>query len=374
VTNLLTATIAQCAKGFRVAFCAGIVVASLALAAAPAAVAAEPPAYDSIPTTLPGNVPSVSFEATSTSEFGDYIALAGTDRASDDLPVTIVMSIWACETGGSTGDDCTTTPGDTWAQPLTLTIYNVDHSATVPAAGSVVLTTTQTFDLPYRPSYEPSGPCPVSGNYHPWHSTVDNGCYNGLAHEVTFTLPSGHTLPDELIWGISFNTQNYGSAPTGKSGPYNSLNVGTKTFSGEPSYGADVEPNGVFQNSLWAGEYGDNGANGLGTFRDDTGTINIDWSDYKPLACFAAACTVSAPTGSPSPSATPYQSIEGATGTPYQSIEGATGTPGRITPPPTSTGATSGGGTGSTFALLICVVFGGAALAAVVTQRRAVRL
>jgi YD repeat-containing protein len=164
---------------------------------------------------------------------------------------------------------------------------------------------------------------------------------------------------DLFDWGISFNTQTYGSDPTGKDGPYNSLNVGHKTFPGQPSHGTDVEPNGVFQNSHWAGQYGDNGANGLDTFRDDTGTINIDWSDYKPLACFGTACPVSAPVASASPTA-------------FQSIAGATGGP-RRTPPRTSTVDPSGDSSGTPFALLICVALGGAALVAGLVQRRATR-
>jgi hypothetical protein len=336
-------------------------VATLALVAGPAA-AAAPPVYNSIPTTLPGNVPSVSFEATQTREFGDYIGLAGTERASANVPVTVVMSIWACETGGWTGTDCTTTPGATWAQPLTLTIYTVDHtSPTVPAAGSVVLTTTQTFNLPYRPSWDPSGPCPVNGNYHPWHSTVDDGCWNGLAHAVTFTLPAGLTLPDELIWGISFNTQHYGPSPEPVSGPYNSLNVGVKTFPGQPSYGTDVESAGVFQNSLYAGEYRDGGAV-TGTFRDD----QTGWTDSKPLACFGASCQPDAPvaTPSPSPSSTP---------TPFQSIEGVTATGRQATPPPTSTDGPSNGDSGPTTALLLCSAFAAVALVLAQAQRRTAR-
>lgn len=355
MTNTRMAAIGRGAKGCRIAFIAVVAAAALALGAGPAA-ASTPPVYNSIPTVLPGNVPSVGFEATSTSEFGDYIALAGTERASENVPVTIVMSIWACETGGWTGTDCATTPGDTWAQPLTLTIYNVDHtSPTVPAAGTVVLTTTQTFNLPFRPSYDPTN-CPANGNSHRWWSVSDSTCYNGLAHYVTFTLPGGHTLPDELIWGISYNTRDYGPSPIGgPSGPYDSLNVGAETFAGMPSDGTDVEPDGAFLNSTWSGAYGDGGAGGMGKFRDDTG-----WSDLKPLACFGAACPLGTPVAAPSPTGS-------------EAVGGVTFAPRSATPPPTATGDTSGRSPGSTFALLICVAFGGAALVAVGAQRRMLR-
>jgi hypothetical protein len=352
----VTSTVfARAAKGCRVAIGAAIAVAALALVAGPAA-AAAPPVYSSIPTTLPGNVWSVGFEATSTSQLGDYIALAGTERSSENLPVTVVMSIWACQEGGWTGADCTTTPGATWAQPLTLTIYKVDHSAAIPAAGEVVLTTTQTFDLPYRPSYDPNGPCKALESTG-WYSTTENHCYNGLAHEVTFTLPGGKTLPDELIWSISYNTGSHGFPPIGKTGPYDSLNVGTQTFDGQPSYGSDVEPDAIFQSSTWDKAYGDGGA--TGTFRDDT----AGWADYKPLVCFGAACPLSDPLATPTPPATVA---------PSQVVGGVTATQ-RTTPPPTNTDGSTNGGSGSTIALLICSAFAAAALIAAATQRRAAR-
>ena len=49
--------------------------------------------YDATPTPLPPNVASVGFEATSTSQFGDYVHLAGTDRVLGT--VTVTMSDWA---------------------------------------------------------------------------------------------------------------------------------------------------------------------------------------------------------------------------------------------------------------------------------------
>ncbi|HEX7498073.1 MAG TPA: hypothetical protein VF344_06385, partial [Candidatus Limnocylindrales bacterium] len=95
---------------------AAMVVATLAIAVSPA-LAASAAVFRNIPTTLPGNVGSHAFEAQSTSEFGDLIQLAAGDRSSANLPVTVVMSSWGCETGGM--DTCQTTPGATWNQALT---------------------------------------------------------------------------------------------------------------------------------------------------------------------------------------------------------------------------------------------------------------
>jgi len=150
-------------RSLRIGIGAVLAAAALALGAGPA-VAAEPPEYNSIPAVLPGNVVSFAFEAQQATEMGDYIELAGTERASINIPVTIIMSSWGCETGGMA--TCATTPGATWKQSLTLTIYNVvETPGNPPAVGSVVLTTTQDFNIPYRPSADSTGHCPASDFY-----------------------------------------------------------------------------------------------------------------------------------------------------------------------------------------------------------------
>jgi hypothetical protein len=346
VTINRTSTIARArAIGLRIAIGSAAAAATLTLAAGPAA-ASTPPAFDNIPTTLPGNVASVGFEATQTSEFGDYIVLGGTERARAALPVTVVMSSWACQSDAGGGPVCTTTPGATFAQPLTLTIYGVDHSGSVPAAGLALLHVDHTFNIPYRPSYDPNDTCPS----HQWRNAADGKCYSGIAHEVTFTLPSGANLPNELIWSISYNTGSNGYHPTGdQTKPYNSLNVSAQT-EGAPSFGSEGEADGVFINSLNSDQYGPGGV--VGTFSDTTG-----WSANKPLSCFGVTC----PTSEPAATATPFQTVGGATGRPLR------------TPPTTSTATTSGNNPDPTLVLLICNAFGLAALVAVAMRRRTIR-
>ena len=342
-----------------------------------ASLAAVPPVYSNVPSSLPGNVPSVGYEATSTSEFGDLVQLAGSQRSSGNLPVTVVMSIWACETGGDA--TCVTTPGATWSQPLTLNIYAVDRSAAVPAPGTLLTSATHTFDLPYRPSFDPSGPC--AGKSTGWYQASSATCFNGFAYPARFALPAGVTLPDEIIWTVAFNTAHHGYAPTGVNGPWNSLNVGVKTFGGEPAYGVDVEPDSAFVNSSWSGMYKDGGLAGLGTLRDDVG----GWHNLAPLACIGATCSIEGPGATPTPTATPTATATAtatatptATGTgtetptPIESVAGVTSAPtSGTTPPPTSTTPGGNGNVGTPLILMISL--GYAALGSIIfaVRRRA---
>jgi len=110
---------------------------------------------------------------------------------------------------------------------------------------------------------------------------------------VTFTFPSpGVAVPDPVVWGIAYNTTNYGYAPIGTSAAcyvepggcgYDSLNVGSETL--PPLIGTDVDPDGAYLNSLSSGAYCDSG--GTGVFRlDIAGDCN---TEYRPMAEFIGA-------------------------------------------------------------------------------------
>ena len=64
---------------------AGTAVMSLALAFP--AFASTEVIYNSIPEPVPGSSPSVGFQATQTSEFGDFIAFGGTSRTLASVDV-----------------------------------------------------------------------------------------------------------------------------------------------------------------------------------------------------------------------------------------------------------------------------------------------
>lgn len=246
-------------------------------------VAAAPNAlYDSIASVLPGNVPSLGYEATSTSEFGDKVRLAYPGRKLGK--VSVLMSSWGCE-DGSWVSGCSTTPGATFDHPLTLNLYAVSSGE----PGALLATKTVTFSIPYRPSADPVN-CSATPNK--WYNAADATCNNGLAVLVEWDFSDDAiTLPQDVIWTVAYDTTHYGASPIGTGAAcysssggcgYDSLNVGANTFPGSPFAGTDVDPDGAVLDSTWAGAYCDGGAGGTGTLRTDTSSGC--WAGYTPLA------------------------------------------------------------------------------------------
>jgi hypothetical protein len=219
--------------------------------------------YDNIPSPLPGNLPSLGYQATSTAEFGGLIQFAaGTPR--NVATVTTFMSDWALAA------DYPLLAESGWTHEITLNLYNVavDSSGT-PQPGSLINSFTQTFNIPW------SGGC--AGGY----LAPDGNCYTGRGFEITFDL-AAQEVPDQLIYGIAYNTETHGYAPIGASGPYNSLNVGLNTAG--PTVGTNPLPDTAYWNTTFAGFYTDGGAGGTGTFRQDT-----NWTPYSGAVRFDAA-------------------------------------------------------------------------------------
>lgn len=233
-------------------------VASLALvfaAAAPAS-AATVAVYNSIPATLPSNYVSLGFQAQQTSEFGDRVTLAGTNRVIEN--VTMGFSSWACETGfwNVVGvGACSTTPGATFNHPITVNIYAINGAdATLP--GALLASVTKTVAVPYRPSTDAVN-CPQSGTQ--WYDGTS--CSNGLAFVSNFDFSAGDVvLPNDVIVTVAFNTETYGSAPIGSDGPYDALNVGVSQAA--PTLGTQ-DSSRVFWDTTTAAYYNDGGATGV---------------------------------------------------------------------------------------------------------------
>jgi enamine deaminase RidA (YjgF/YER057c/UK114 family) len=259
----------------RVALAAVLLGAGVMASSAGVAEAAQDPGvvYDSIGSP-PGNVSSIGFQATSTRELGDRVQVGpGTHELSS---VTVLMSSWACQTGGWTGPTpCSSADLATFTHPLTLKLYADNGSG---APGAVLTSTTMNAVIPYRPSADP-----VNCTGGRWFDGTT--CFNGFAAPVTFNFPTGTLLPSRFIWAISYNTTNRGYSPIGPAAcgsncPYDSLNVGVQTLTTKPTRGTDVDPSGLFVNSSSSSYYCDGGVGGLDVFRLSNGC----WTPNRPMA------------------------------------------------------------------------------------------
>lgn len=232
----------------------------------------------------PSNLPSYGAEAYAYKEFGNKVTFeANGPRQLTNVVVT--LSSWGCVEGHWYSGDCYTPDGSTFELPMTLTIYEVGSGGTT--VGDVLATKTDTFSVPYRPSA--SSRC--SGGR--WWSAGLKLCFNGLAKDVTFDFEGQDvTLPDEVVFGITYNTSHYGYAPIGhatacysSSGgcPYDSLNIALNVEA--PSVGSSTD-GAVWQNSPYGSMYCDGGTGGTNTFREDY--TSGCWSPYVPAVQFKA--------------------------------------------------------------------------------------
>jgi hypothetical protein len=247
----------------------GVMAGLMVLAPSSAGAASSPVLYNSIVSPLPGNVVSQSFEATQTSQFGNAINLASSGPLSN---VVVTMSSWGCQTGNWNNDTCATTPGSTFSTPITLNLYSLGAGG---AVGSLIGTVTQSFAIPYRPSADNTH-C-TGTKLGEWYDTA---CHNGLAVNITFDFSAQHlVLPSSLIYGIQYNTSDYGPSPYGHGTAcamtaagcgYDSLNVGLSTDSTAVTTGTDVFPGKLYQDTKYAPYWCDGGAAGTGVFRLDS--------------------------------------------------------------------------------------------------------
>jgi hypothetical protein len=238
--------------------------------------------YNNIPDQVPGNVPSVGFEATSASEYGSQVQLDGSARK--DPKVTVLMSSWACKSGTWNGGNCITNPGSTFTHPVTVNVYDVNDDD---SAGALLASKTETFTMPYRPTADDGTNCNGANAGKWWDGT---NCNNGKAFPISFDL-DGTTLPDNVIIGVAYDTSNHGANPLGtgtacygtpQGCPYDSLNVGTNPT---PTVGSSEPSNDdAYYDTSVAGFYCDNGAAGTDTFRLDAGC----WTGYLPAIKVAA--------------------------------------------------------------------------------------
>jgi hypothetical protein len=230
--------------------CAASLMA-VAIGAVMAGAASAETVYDNVPATLPGNFASIGLAATSSTEFGGEIELAGTARKQPTI--TVVMSSWACQSGSWTEPKTCLTPKPqkTFKVPLTVKVYAADELNEAPVAE-----VTHTVKMHYRPS--DSASCP-SGEQ--WYDEATKECFHGYAFPVSVTLRHLKKMPQKAVVEFSYPHS---------SGPAESLNISVS----EPeektlSIGSDpVEE--WFVNSTWSGMYCP-GATDVGTLGPEQG-------------------------------------------------------------------------------------------------------
>jgi hypothetical protein len=245
------------------------------------------PIYDSIIVNKKGKtssyIASVGFECCTTKEFGD--GLVFTKYTSKLNHISVVMQSWGCQSGFWNDDNCLTTAGSNFEEPITANVYSVAMSSSgSPEPGALLASQTDDFYIPYRPSAN-NQKC-YGANLGAFFGPVDKKCDNGLSVKISFNFKSANvTLPEEAIVTLAYNTSDAGYSPYGQNTPcftgpggcgYDSLNVsawGNGGFVGSP-----IDPNGVYDNFgdpyFYCNEYG----NGSGGLQLDTPC----WTGYHP--------------------------------------------------------------------------------------------
>lgn len=248
----------------KIALCLALIIAALGLVGGSAHAVVI---YNSIPDPYPKNIPSLGYQATSTQEFGNAIQFDGTAR--NLTSVTVALSDWALFSKWGT-----TYPSG-YSHDFTLNLYNVGASGSN-TPGSLIESLTTSAIVPLRPEVWEDGQIK----------------YSGILFNVVFDASSlSIILPDEIVFGLAYNTETHGYTPLGAPGPYNSLNFGLNESA--PSVGTDLNPDAVYWNTSHAGFYTDLGAAGVKYFREDTG-----WTGYTPAIMFNAD---GAPVATPEP-------------------------------------------------------------------------
>lgn len=239
-----------------------------AMAGGAATASASEVVYDNIPASLPGNFVSYGNQAYSMSEFGGLVELAGTARK--DPTVTVVMSTWACQSGGVYQDTCETPkPNKKFKWPITVGFYDVGPNNTL---GPKVASFTRSFKLPYRPTKD-DATCVAKGyEAGTWYDAATGKCSHGMAFAIQFK-PAKIELRQKAIVTVSYDTSTHGPAPVGPAACestsggcyYDSLNVAvTEPSEGTLTVGHDPT-NDLFLNSTYSAMYCGS-ATPLGTF------------------------------------------------------------------------------------------------------------
>lgn len=250
----------------RAARIAAALMAAAGMSAFAASAASAEVVFNNVPSPLPGNFASIGLAATSTTEFGGEVELAGTARSKPT--VTVVMSSWACQSGSWNEENCSTPkPKKTFKVPLTVRVYAAAELSEGPVAE-----TTKNVKMYYRPS--DSSKC-EGGR---WYDEASATCFHGYAFPVSVTLSKLKKMPKKAI--ISFSYPH-------SSGPATSLNVAVSEPS-EHTLSIGTQPvEEWFADSTWSEMYCPS-AKDLGTFGPEEGAGCQEGINYQPVISVSA--------------------------------------------------------------------------------------
>jgi hypothetical protein len=236
-------------------------LSAVALVAVTASAASAEVVYDNAPSPLPANFASIGLAATSTSEFGGEVELAGTARARPT--VTVVMSSWACEEGTWTTSCTTKKRKGGFKVPVTIRVYGVDELTEVPLAER-----TKTFKMRYRPSDSP-GKCAA----HEWYDEATSECSHGYAFPIAMKLPKLKKMPLRTVITVSYPHE---------SGPAASLNVSVSE-PWEETLSIGAQPVEEWFADSTSSEMYCPGAKDIGTLGPEEGVGCQEGIDYQPV-------------------------------------------------------------------------------------------
>jgi hypothetical protein len=230
--------------------------------------------YNSISSPLPDHLPSQGYECCQTDAVGNIVTPAAIGTFTS---ASVVLVDWALQSSYNG-----TNPAG-FTAPITLTLYSVgpNNGNGIPTVGSTIGSVTQSILVPWQPVGGCSDPTQFLGT----NSAGVVGCHNGSTSLATFDLTSLNlTVPEQFIYGISYNTDTSGYSPLGFSSPTDSLNVGILA-GGTPSVGSDLGT-GVY----YIADNGNGGNNNGNTFSPGpSGNNNNDLTGYEIEAEFSAA-------------------------------------------------------------------------------------
>ena len=215
--------------------------------------------YDTLGTPAPDVPASWNYESNATSEYGNLIAFDGTARQLQT--VTVRMS-----TQATFSDYASFGTAAGYQQALTFNIYGAGSNG---SPGALLTSDTINALIPWRPET-------TDGSCEGWIAS-DTLCYLGYEFDVQFDFSSLNvSLPDSIVFGLAFNTQDSGAQPTGIAGPYNQLAIGNP--GDPPATGTNPDGDDVFINTTH-----DLGGNTPGAFTESAGT-----GGFVPAVQFSA--------------------------------------------------------------------------------------